>query len=171
MVFFFLLQQHTDCQKTRGKGYKSTGRRNWFVFQWSISVWTQESKDRPFHIETTRTPEVWEIYSSCRVCIILFIYEVLLLCSFVWVSNLVSHFEECNLRVFEDQMLKRIFECKRRKLPEDLKKSVLEKNLCQIPTVPVVYDAEDHTILHTSAVYLALVVAQGDRRWLSASIR
>jgi len=87
------------------------------------------------------------------------------------VSNLVSYFEECNLRVFEDQMLKRIFECKRRKLQEDLKKSVLGKKLCQIPTVPVVYDAEDHTILNTSAVYLALVVAQGDRRWLRASIR
>jgi len=44
------------------------------------------------------------------------------------VSNLVSYFEECNLRVYEDQMLRRIFECKKRKLQEDLKKSVLEKN-------------------------------------------
>ena len=45
-----------------------------------------------------------------------------------------------------------------------------KKKNCQIPVVPVVYDAEDHTILHTNAVYLALVEAQGDRRWLSVSI-
>ena len=74
-------------------------------------------------------------------------------------SNVVSYFEDCNLRVFEDQMLKRISQCKR-KLQEDLRKSVLEKKLCQIPTVPVVDDTENHTVLHTNAVYLALVVAK-----------
>jgi len=68
-------------------------------------------------------------------------------------------------------MLKRIFECKRRKLQEDLRKSVLQKKLCQIPTVPVVYDEQNRTLLHTNGVYLTLVVAQGDRRWVSASIR
>jgi hypothetical protein len=46
------------------------------------------------------------------------------------VSTLVSYFEECNLRVFENQMLQRIFEYKRRRLQEDLRKSLLEKKLC-----------------------------------------
>jgi cytoskeletal protein RodZ len=43
------------------------------------------------------------------------------------VSKLLSYFEGRRLRVFEDQMLKRFFKCKRRKLQEDLRKSALVK--------------------------------------------